>query len=335
MLNTDEPEAIDLVEVTDADPLLSNRDLPLRAMYFPLGFPLEVVSNSPSVMEAADQSWRRFRSRFPCDPLELRIGVTENRDDADVLPEPVCRMQWNLLSNIADASNFVVSDLSNGRSFGWISRTTAESALYLRYHFLEAAALSMVAALRAAPLHAACVSPCGRGMLLCGDSGAGKSSLAFAGARAGWAFTSDDSTYIPLDRNDRLVVGNCHQIRFRSSGVELFPELEGRPVTPRATGKPSIEVPTCELPQLAIADSSNIKYIVFLNRKDVSNPRLIPVSQESILPWFKHSLMKAGESYSAQEDALRRLLQAEAFELCYRDLDSAVERLETLAVTGR
>src|SRR6202035_1667818 len=130
MLNTDESEAIDLVEVTDADPLLSNRDLPLRAMYFPLGFPLEVGSNSPSVMEAADQSWKRFRSRFPCDPLELRIGVTENRDDADVLPEPVCRMQWNLLSNIADASNFVVSDLSNGRSFGWISRTTAESALY-------------------------------------------------------------------------------------------------------------------------------------------------------------------------------------------------------------
>jgi hypothetical protein len=53
------------------------------------------------------------------------------------------------------------------------------------------------------------------------------------------------------------------------------------------------------------------------------------------LPWFKHSLMTASESYAAQEDALRRILQVEAFELCYRDLDSAVERLETLAVTGR
>jgi hypothetical protein len=324
------------IELASSDPVLANAVLPLRAVYYPLGFPLEIFTNSRAVLTAAQQSWGMFPPRFSCPPLTLRIGVTENTPDSpDIPPAPVCRVQKNLLSNIADAHNFVICDLNAGFSFGWVTQQTAEATLYLRYHILEAAALSMVSALRAAPLHAACVVPSGHGMLLCGDSGAGKSSLAFAGARSGWTFVCDDASYLPFDRRDRTVVGNCHQIRLRDSGIQLFPELEGRSVTPRAAGKPSIEIPTADLPELLTADSATVESIIFLNRRDVEAPGLFSFCRETALRWFNQFPVKTTESYPAQETAIRHLLDVEIFELRYTDLDWAIDRLQTLALTGR
>jgi hypothetical protein len=172
-------------------------------------------------------------------------------------------------------------------------------------------------------------------MLLCGDSGVGKSSLAYAGVRAGWTFVCDDSSYLLLDSADPMVIGDAHKFRFRNSGVNLFPELEGRPITPRASGKPSIEVPVAEFPGLKTSESTNVEYIVFLNRRSQSADGLVPLSRSSVLSWFMQHITAASQCRSAQEAAIDRLLSVPIFELRYRDLDWAVERLERLAATGR
>lgn len=316
-------------------PLLPHADLPLHAACFPLGFPLDVFSNSSAVMAAAEKSWRYFQPRFTDIPLELRIQVQGDGDDSTLPPAPACTLQWNILLQVADTRNFLVCDLANGRSFGLITQSTAESELYLRYYFLEGAALSMMTALRAAPIHAACVSPFGSGMLICGNSGAGKTSLAYAGARSGWTYVSDDASYLPLGRDDRLVIGNRYQIRFRSRAAELFPELEGRPVTPRVAGKPSIEVPTVELTGLVTADSAVIEYVIFLNRH-ASGDALIPLAKDYALLWFKQWCYTAPHRARAvQHAALDHLLAVPIYELRYRDLNWAVKRLEQLATTGR
>lgn len=106
-------------------------------------------------------------------------------------------------------------------------------------------------------------------------------------------------------------------------------------MTPRATGKPSIEVPTAELPGLVTSGSSTVEYIVFLNRRDGDSPGLVPRSQESVLPWFKQFLLMSTEFRTTQENALKRLLKAKVFELHYTKLDWAVERLQQLALTGK
>lgn len=309
--------------------------LPLRALYFPLGFPLEIQTNSPAVLAAARQSWGLFQSRFSYPPLTLRLEVT--RDAANLSSElsaPVCLSQGNFLFNIADVYNFVISDLNLGFSFGWITQQTSENPLYLSYHIIEAAALSMISSLRVIALHAACVAPFGHGMLLCGDSGSGKSTLAFAGARSGWTYVSDDASYLPFDREDRMVVGNCHQVRLRDSGVQLFPELEGRPITPRAAGKPSIEILTAELPELITAPATTIKSIIFLNRREVGVPGLFYFCKESALSWFNQAPLKNYKHRQAREAAIHRLVDAEIFELRYTNLNWALDRLETLAIAG-
>jgi len=338
MKNSTHPEIVRAIETArhpEVDPIRSMTELPLRALYFPLGFPLEIHTNSPDVLAAADQSWGFFQPKFSYPPLTFRLGVTEDTPGSSELPPaPVCCAQGNLLSNIADAHNFVISDLDAGFSFGWITQRTSKTPLYLRYHILEAAALCMISALRVIAFHAACVAPSKHGMLLCGDSGAGKSTLAFAGARVGWTFVSDDASYLPFDRDDRMVIGNCHQVRLRDSSVQLFPELEGRPVTPRATGKPSIEIPTAELPGLITADAATVKYIIFLNRRGVGAPGLFPFCREAALSWFKKAPLRGRVSYLAQEAAIHHLVDLEIFELRYTSLDWAIGRLQTLAVAG-
>jgi len=215
-----------------ADQLLLNVAMPYRSTFFPLGFPLEVRTNSSVVLEAATQSWGKFNRRFDIAPITIQLGVTSNAKDCSPLPPaPLCRVQEHLVSHIADQYNFVHCDLNSGFAFGWVTERTSSDVLYLRYHILEAAAYSILAATRAAGLHAACISQKGHGVLLCGDSGAGKSSLAFAAARSGWEFTCDDASYLLFESKDRLVVGNCHQFRLRDSGPLLFSELEGRPTT--------------------------------------------------------------------------------------------------------
>src|SRR3954447_23666469 len=99
----------------DEDPLLINKRLPLRTIFFPLGFPVEIASNSPEIMEAARQSWGRFQFRFAFPPLLLRLGVNGDGVEGELPPSPIFRLQWNMLSNIADGENFVVSDLERGR----------------------------------------------------------------------------------------------------------------------------------------------------------------------------------------------------------------------------
>jgi hypothetical protein len=323
------------VHSVEGSSLVPQLELPLRSVYFPMGFPLEVFSNSATVMAAAADSWKQFRPKFADAPLKLRIQVEGDTKNSSLPPRPVCSLQWNILLHVADAQNFIVCDLKDGRAFGSITQSVAHSPHYFRYYFLEAAALSMVTGLRAAPVHAACVSPFGSGMLLCGESGAGKSSLAYAGARAGWTYTCDDASYLPLNRYDRLVIGNHHQIRFRSRGIHLFPELAERSITPRAAGKPSIEVSTTQLPDLITSDSAMIEYIIFLNRHHPGEDALVPISKSSALPWFKKwCLIASAQSRAEQHAALEHLLDVPIYELRYRNLEWAIVRLEQLVTTG-
>ncbi|QNI30745.1 aldolase [Alloacidobacterium dinghuense] len=309
-------------------------DLPLRARFFPLGFPLELATNSKAVMAAAEESWKHFRSQLVEEVLELHIAVQDADGSSTLPPAPVYSQQWNTWLCVADANNFVMCDPNHGRSFGSVAQSTVDSSLYFRYHFLEAAAMWMISA-RTAPVHAACVSIFNSGMLLCGDSGAGKSSLAYAAARAGWTYLTDDASYLLLNGTNHQVVGNSHSIRFRNSGVELFPELEGRRITPRAAGKPAIEVPTTELHNLVTTDSAIVEYIIFLNRRSMNSDSLVPLSKESVLPWFMQFITGANESRVSQEAALKALLSVPIYELRYSTLDWAVQRLDKLATSGR
>jgi hypothetical protein len=240
-----------------------------------------------------------------------------------------------LLTIVADAGNFCVCDLSRGFAFAWLTQSAAADRAYLRYYFMEAAVSTLLEALYLTPLHAACVQNGGRGVLLCGESGAGKSSLAFACARNGWTFLSDDSSAIIRKRRGRVVVGNPCQMRFRESAVELFPELKEQRVTPRATGKMAIELATAILPEIATQAECQVDYIVFLNRREPAPPSFLSVPKEIAWQYFQQYMcFGEDEVHQAQTASIHDLLTTKVFEMRYQDLDWAVERLGMLVREG-
>jgi hypothetical protein len=316
-------------EAYDGHPLLARQEFAHSRTFYPLGFAVEIETNSIEILLAAFESWGAHTCASTDSPLKIRLGVTQ-ASSAGCPPAPVPRADGHLLSIVADAANFAVCDLLQGVAFGWVCEATLKNRIYFRYHFLEAIALSLISTLRASPLHAACVSFEGRGVLFCGASGAGKSTLAYACARTGWTFTSDDASYLLWGNGDLDVRGNSHQVRFRPSAKELFPELQDRSLTPRAAGKPSIEVFTAELPGIVTARESKVHYIVLLSRSISSPPELTRLTREEMLPHLGGSLFAEEWTPHPRAKILERLCAASMYELRYSDFESAVVLLEQL-----
>jgi HPr serine kinase-like protein len=312
------------------DPILCDFELPLAAVYHPFGFSLEVLTNSRAVLSAAEQSWGMLREHFHQRPARLYVGVLEG-NSKECPPAPVVRGRRNLMSLTADAENFALLDLREGFGYCWLNRAAAENTGYVRYHFLESTGPTLLEYMYTTPLHAACVEFNGHGVLLCGDSGAGKSSLAYACARRGWTFLADDASCIVRARKGRIVIGNPYSMRFRESATNLFPELRERPVTTRATGKLAIELTTDSLPGIKIGRETEIDHIVFLDRHSADPPWLSSYPLADARKSFERVICYGEEeNREAQRTALHNLLTAEILEMHYGDLEWAVDRLEVM-----
>jgi hypothetical protein len=132
-----------------------------------------------------------------------------------------------------------------------------------------------------------------------------------------------------------VVVGNPHQMRFRESAIELFPELKEQRITPRFTGKMAIELATSTLPEIATITECQVDYIVFLNRREPGPPSLRSLPEAIALQYFQQCIFLGdSEAQQAQRSSLDNLLTASVLEMRYRDLDWAVQRLETLVQEG-
>jgi len=305
-------------------------ELPLERVFFPLGYPMRISTNSSQVLRAAEESWGPYQSEFPGPELRLRIAVSKDDGPPQFLV-PVCRTQWHMWVNVADEHNFAISDLSRGLGFCVLAPAVVEDSGYIRYHFIEAMAYSMLAYLYLTPLHAGCVALNGRGILLFGPSGAGKSCLAFACAKRGWTYVSDDGSSLIRGRDDLIVIGKPYRIRFRESAADLFPELQGLRASAPGNGEPSIEIDTTEMPDMTTATRCRIERVVFLNRIPSGPAQLIPMAEqealrrlESELPLFEQTV------HEAQKASLLSLVKLPAVTLHYSDFDSALDRLREL-----
>jgi hypothetical protein len=147
---------------------------------------------------------------------------------------------------------------------------------------------------------------------------------------------SDDASFLlNCNAHERTVMGNCHQVRFRPSAAELFPEVRELEITPRAAGKPSIEISTAEMLHMDCAERAKIDFIVFLNRRTRPAPALLPFRAEVARYYMRQVLYGTKESLAKQYEAIEHLLRAEIVELRYSDPDWAVDRLRMLVREGR
>jgi hypothetical protein len=313
------------------DPLGCQTGLDLAAEFHPLGFPFTLRTNSPLVLDAARKSFACFPSRFPEPRIEARLIVADYGSDS-IPAAPVFRAQHNLLAIVSDAANFAVCDLEKAFAFGCVSPAVAADADFLRFHFLEAIAYTLLVQLCVTPVHASCVAHNEIGVLLCGTAGAGKSSLAYACARQGWSLVSDNACYLLDSAPGPLVAGRPQSIRLRSTALDLFPELDGSFPAARANGKFVLDLTAGRRPDISTALGCPVGFLVFLDRRAGSEARLLPVARDTATERLLDELQHFRDEVDRRHrQSILNLVQAGGtFELRYDNAEDATQQLERL-----
>ncbi len=318
----------DPVHRTRIDPLLCDIDLAFTATFYPAGFPLRIATNSKHVLTAAAESWEPFAAQFDTPPLDFRVVV---EPQGELTREPRFRKQGDVLSFVSDACNFATGDCQKLSAVFHLSEATAADHASLRWFYLEALAYMLLTQRHVVSLHAGCIARGGAGILICGKSAAGKSTLSIAAARAGFTFVADDCTWLLLDSDESLAIGKPHQARFRQDAARHFPELQGHLANLRPNGKRSIEVPTALFPSLRTAARCPVRTLVFLERDAAGPARVERMSSAEAVDLLLAELPSYGAQVNAMhERTIQKLAEQPAWRLCYRELEDAIRLLSEL-----
>ena len=314
--------------VTHCDPLLRDFHLPIRRVYHPYGFQVEIFSNSADVHHAAAEGWTIYRAAYSDPPITFRIAV---QPGDELSPQPVYRAQSHLYTIVGSQQNYACLDFEARFGYAWITRATAADHSWFRWFYLDGMSGCTLAQRHHVPMHAACIARRGAGVLLFGPSGMGKSTLSYACARNGWTFVSDDCTSLPQNHDTRQVTGKPYQARFREDAPRLFPEFEGYVTRARPTGKVSIEIPIDKLAGIEIAQHCEVETLVFLERGESGGCSRLD-GEEAMERMLTNSGAYGPATFARHERALRRLAGAPAYRLRYATVDEALDALERLSL---
>jgi len=128
--------------------------------------------------------------------MRVRLQVTAAAQPSDHgSPPPLSMLSGaGFLGGATPASNFVLLSPQQGAALVAVTEEMLRFPYHTRYELIELAVYSLAARTQGlASLHAACVGQKGRGLLLMGSSGAGKSTVALQCLLRGMEFVSEDS----------------------------------------------------------------------------------------------------------------------------------------------
>lgn len=301
-------------------------------MFYPMGFPVEIETEAPEIIVAAEQAWSRYSRVSQGEPVRIRVRVSDERETVSDPPRVEFHDAW--MSIVRSAANDARAHLSDGIAEIRVTRDVASDPAYFNYHFLKPLTYLLLAPRNFAFVHASCVARNGRAMMLCGDALAGKTCLAFACARRGWTFLSGDATHLLHDSPDFSVVGRPFSIRFRESAKTLFPELTAWPAAMRPNGKTAIEVGTDRL-GLQTALQAPASHIVFLERSAANIAQISSMTADEAIRRLDHAAFFGDAGVRKRQRAtLAHFASLPAVRLRYSTVEGAEAALRELSQGG-
>jgi hypothetical protein len=310
------------------DQLMLRASLPHRAEFYPLGFAVQVASNSSAVLDLAADTWNGWTRAFDRPPLDIRVIVHLDGPVPD--RDPVYRAQKNLFTIIADSANFAIADVEAGYCFVCVTPAVA-SSVYFRNNMLETMTYFTLDYRYLTLLHAGCVAREGRGVLLCGEAGAGKSCLVYACAKRGWTLLSDDFAALLREPGSNIVIGRPQRLRFRPPALELFPELKNFKSSITPFGKHLFDLRTGAIPNLQTARCCQAERIVFLDRRESGEAELVAMGPAAALAQFEYDRPYWDPPvFNEHREVMMSLLSRGVHTLRYSNFDDAIHILESL-----
>jgi len=231
-------------------------------------------------------------------------------------------------------ASFAVADLATGCAVGFVSPELVSDISFFRYAFLECLFYVLAVHRSHTPVHCAAVALNGRGALICGPSGAGKTTLAYACAKAGMQIVSDDVVHLELDPvNQRVTLwGNPWTLRLLPDVIQMFPELTGTEVKRRGGHEACLEVDVPHLFPGSALISCQPTALIFVERDHSAEQKMDPIENELALKRLGQDIILDDAWVIARhQKALRKLAAIGAYELRYSGAPTvAVELIRNL-----
>lgn len=234
-----------------ADPFREH-GVPLRRLALRLlGAHFEFQSDSPELMRLvewayADLPRHRLPTSIPRMAIRLVLGTEEPARRVGE-PAPFSMLSGSgFLCGASPSTSMTVVSEAQRAALVVVARDLLRFPYHVRYELIELAVFTLAARVqRLMPLHAACVGAGGRGLLLIGSSGAGKSTAVLHSALAGLDLVSEDSLFVTPDTLLATGVANflhaCHEsLRFLPAREAA--RLRRSPVIRRRSGVSKLEI---------------------------------------------------------------------------------------------
>jgi hypothetical protein len=241
-----------------------------------------------------------------------------------------------ILCGAMDSANFVAISPQRRSALVVVSPDMLRFPYHVRYEMLEFAVYVLATrAQRLVPLHAACMGRDGRGILLLGASGSGKSTVSLHGVLQGLEFLAEDSVLIRPEGLLATGVGNFLHVRPDSlrflEAADSAAMIRRSSIIRRRSGVEKLEI-DLRRPQYRLAPAPlQIAALVFVSARGAGSRALLAPMQ----PTQVTRQLAAGQQYAAHQPGWRaftqRVARLPAFELRRGSHPrQAVEALESL-----
>lgn len=252
-----------------------------------LGARFEFESNSPELLRLVDAAYAglpRHRLSAASPRLKVRLllrpaKTSRPRGRFDAPPLDMFSGA-GFLGGATDTSDFVVLSPRERAALVVVSPQMMRFPYHTRYELIEFAVFSLASRSQGlVSLHAACVGRAGRGILLVGSSGAGKTTVTLHCLLQGFDILSEDSVFVAPD--GMLATGVANYLHIRADSLRWLKSAPDRavitesPVIRRRSGVKKFEVDLRSAGYRLAASPLKIAAIVFLSAQGAAGGPLL------------------------------------------------------------
>jgi hypothetical protein len=315
-----------------ADPFQERAGGLLRIRRQVLGGAFEFATESPRLMRLVRWAYDglpRHRLSVSAPRMAVRLALSHGLQAGGGLragsggpgePRPFAMLSGpGLLCGASDRSSLAVMSAEQRTALIVVAPQWLRFPYHLRYELIELAVFTLAARVQGLmPLHAACVGRGGRGLLLVGESGAGKSTAVLHCALQGWDLVSEDSLFVAP--RSLLATGAANFLHVRHESLRFLSAADARlirraPVIRRRSGVRKLEVDLRQRRfRLAPRPLEVDALVALCARRALAGPLLVPIPRSEAL-----ARLRASQPYAASQPGWRRFAErmrtVPAFEL--------------------
>jgi hypothetical protein len=281
-------------------------NLPFRTDFSVGGVRCQLSTNSYHVLQHSIP-WRAASRNGDTGTFDLDVFEDASMDSAPASGTHFRGLR-HLVFAMLEPRTFVSYDLLRRQVRGVVSSAAARDKAFWKSQLLPITIGILGTTLGVAPLHCACLTRNGNGLLVAGLSGAGKSTLTAALAKRGFAVVSDDWTYISRKDGGLVADGLSAPIKLLPDSARFFPELRKRSPHKTMNGELAFEIDPERFHPEGALTSCSPKWIFFLERTETAGCRFVPCTGAHTRGFFKSNAERLPEELPGAQAARSEII---------------------------